>query len=431
MSEPTLVCDTLVDEPGLVGARWWQESVFDPVGRRRAILGLLAASAALGAAAVAWSPTTTDRRRALDLQRQYGWSFGAEGDALVFDGASTQPFDRERLDRMVAELAPRVPAHRPFYVPTLFEAPAALPRAVASRDTAPVAPLKTALRPIVTPGMRRAFDWAKAHAEQLATAAGPVLVVDLDGEDSVAFAAGASGPFDPVFLFDNWPHPHGVVPAHLTLAAAAYYQPMFAQAAQAAQAPRADASPMFVLDRRRLAPYQDDAEQFDNRWVARLPSAEVLRSWGARTLLYVAPSRRIPWELDDLNGDLVIDAAAGLAIVAIDASAADLVRPSGGESLGEPYAPAPRSTPFSREARGVVPTTASDAFGSVPVEVSLLGGAVLGVAWNRSGSWNHSGSWSRSGSWNGSGSWDRGGSWNHSSWFNRSGSWNRGWSTGG
>jgi hypothetical protein len=383
LSEPTLRRDALVDEPGLVGARWWQDSVFDPVGRRSVILGLLAAGTAFGAAALAveaCAPTTTGRRRALDLQRQYGWSFGAPGDALVFDGTTTQPFDRNRLDRMVAELGPRVSAHRSFYVPTLFEAPAAQPRAVASGDTAPVPPLKAALRPIVTPGMQRAFDWARAHAEGLATAEGPVLVVDLNGEDSVAFAAGAMGLFDPVFLFDNWPHPRGVVPAHLTLAAAAYYQPMFAQAALD------DAPPMFVLDRRRLAPYRDDAEQFDNRWVARLPSAEVLRSWGAKTVLYVAPSRRLPWELDDLNDDLVADAAAGLSIAAIDASAPELRRP-GGASPGEPYAPAPRRTPFSRGAQGVA-TTAPDAFGSVPVEVSLLGGTVLGVAWSRSGSWN-------------------------------------------
>ena len=46
MSERPLRQDARVDEPGIVGARWWQDSVVDPVGRRQAILTLLVASVA-------------------------------------------------------------------------------------------------------------------------------------------------------------------------------------------------------------------------------------------------------------------------------------------------------------------------------------------------------------------------------------------------
>src|SRR5689334_23419108 len=54
---------------------------------------------------------------------------------------------------------------------------------------------------------------------------------------------------------DNWPHPKGVVPAHQTLAAAAYFQPLFAKRAGVGS------PPMLVLDRRRLAAYTDDRSE--------------------------------------------------------------------------------------------------------------------------------------------------------------------------
>src|SRR5271170_5569626 len=77
--------------------------------------------------------------------------------------------------------------------------------------------------------------------------AGAMVVVDLPGPEAVAFAAGAASAFDPVFALDNWPHPRGVVPAHQTLAAAAYCQPLFARRASGSAAPR---WPLLVLDRR-------------------------------------------------------------------------------------------------------------------------------------------------------------------------------------
>src|SRR3954466_12579505 len=97
----------VVDKPGIVGARWWQESlsVADPVARRQAIQGILIATAAiagLGAilalvASSGDSDTQTSSRDALEMQREYGWSFGAAEESLVFDGESLQPFDRAAL----------------------------------------------------------------------------------------------------------------------------------------------------------------------------------------------------------------------------------------------------------------------------------------------------------------------------------------------
>jgi hypothetical protein len=393
VSERPLRQDARVDEPGLVGARWWQDSVVDPVGRRQAILGLLIAGGALavtGVAIEACEPTKASRQRALDLQRKYGWSFGAATENLVFNGVSTEPFDPGRLAQMVAELTPRVAAHRPFYVQTLFESPLALPQVVSEADPTPIPPLAASLQPILTTSMRDVFQRAQQAVQALAAVPGVALVVDLDGEDSVAFAAAASSLFDPVFLFDNWPHPHGVVPAHMALAAAVYYQPMLANAAQTG--PR-DSPAMFVLDRQRLNSYVDSADRFDNRWVARMPGVQALKGLGIKRLLYVCPiSTRM--ELDDLNDDFVADHAAGIAITLVDVSSIDSAL------QGADYTPTARLTPYSSGAAGGGRTTPSD-FGSVPVVLSLAGGTLLGVAWSRSGTWNRSGGWSSGHFWGG------------------------------
>ena len=109
----------------------------------------------------------------------------------------------------------------------------------------------------------------------------------------------------------------GVVRAQETLSAAAYYQPLFAEAKR--KADTALRPPMFVLDRRRLTPYTDDATQFDNRYVAKLPlTAAEMRALGADHVLYVLPARiGAGVELDDLNDELVVYASGGVDVKAL------------------------------------------------------------------------------------------------------------------
>ncbi len=434
--QPTFTRQEVVDKPGIIGARWWQQSIATQVPRRQAMTGLLAlggvlaAMAAIGTCAAVASKgssggTSPDDvsfqpRGALDMQKEYGWNFGATGETLVFDGKSTQAFDRTALARMPDELAPAESRHAPFYVPTLFQSPTALPKSTPAGDTSalPFAPLKDALVPISTPAMETAFQQGKALASLLdkdPRAKDVTVVVDLPGPQAVAFAAGASGVLDPVFLFDNWPHPRGVVPAHLTLAAAAYYQPLFASAK--ATRPKG-ARPMFVLDRKRLASYTDDASQFDNRHTARLPSAANLAGLGTKTVLYVSPNAVDRQELDDLVDDFLAFASAQIALKILPLTAFD----PGGAAQGSPYfyggsstthtqfwthwsapssglatnevqsyTPTPRTTPFST---GTPTPTSSTSrprptnFGTVPVAIAVGTGVVLGAKLSRSGSWN-------------------------------------------
>ncbi|WP_437282249.1 hypothetical protein WME90_17260 [Sorangium sp. So ce375] len=436
--------DEVLDKPGIIGARWWHKGLADApkdASRRNAILvalgavGLagLAGTIAVVADACSGDDTEVQRKRALDMQRTFGWSFGAAQESVTFDGESKKPFDRAALARMSADLRPADEGARAYYVPALFESPSAAPALVAEGDPAPITPLGDVLRPIFTPAMDRAYRSGKALASLFLAARTDsglrrdiAFIVDLDGPEAVAFAAGAAEAFDPVFTFDNWPHPRGVVKAHLTLAAAAYYQPLFARSYPG---PRAT---MFVLDRQRLSAYSDDAAQFDNRYVARLPSAEALRDRGVRYVLYVVPNPSDSTESDDLNDDLIAFQTGRLGVRSIAASvfAADPAeakpasetedwppyyyggraashgwfwidypwgpppRPAPVEPIAVPrpgklYTPVPRATPFSSTVAspGGAPAL-PQGFGTVPVVVALGTGAILGAALSRSGSWN-------------------------------------------
>jgi len=71
--------------------------------------------------------------------------------------------------------------------------------------------------------MQNAYRAGKALASLFAgVPPHTMVIVDLPGPEAMAFAAGMAELFDPCFTFENWPHPRGVVPAHLTLAAAAF-----------------------------------------------------------------------------------------------------------------------------------------------------------------------------------------------------------------
>jgi hypothetical protein len=256
----------------------------------------------------------------------------------------------------------------------------------------------------------------------------------------VAAAAALAERLEPVFTFDNWPHPLGVVPSQQTLAAAAYYLPRFAHAPAAR---RAGAPPVFVLDDARLTPYRDEASQFDNRYMARLPTADGWKALGVRRLLYVRPeSTPFTQELDDLNDDFVALRDAGIDVKMMNlgdlqpavAPNTTVTRYYWGGGPGthiyfwptygwyQPYrytwapapraravaptfappstryTPAPRSTIFSgRSVGGLagIGRQRPSAFGRVSIRTDRATGRLTGVASGRSGSFGRSrSSWS-------------------------------------
>jgi len=335
----------------LVGARWWQESLRlrpDPVGRRTALKALLVvggSAAAFGLLAALALGGDDDHRDitmdALDLQKREGWNVG-QPPALRFPRASTVDADGKpdwaaALDGLAREMAPSQPALVPYYVPTLFQALSA-------------PSLRQEMKPEPAPEggeeVRRGEGIASLF-RAVDTPTDTAVILDLDGPVSVAVAAGMAPAFDPVFVFDNWPHPLGVVPSHETLASVLFYRPLFLRARAARQAP---APPVFVLDRRRLSHYVDDDSEFDNRYVAKLPTAANLRSLGVRHLLYVVPGKSDLRELDDLNDDFVAFADAGIDVKAMAltdlASPADASGRRGGAPIAHYYGGSPQTHLF-------------------------------------------------------------------------------------
>lgn len=479
MNQPPFTRNAQVDKPGIVGARWWHAALADEqakIARRTAIRGILLAGGALAglgailtmcAHVAGEDDVDLTRQTSLDAQRAYGWNFGARTDPLVFDGVSQKPFDPAALPNLTDDLRPSQTELVPYYLPTLFQSPYAVPKqmsALAPEEATGFKPLFQVMKPIHTPAMDAAYARGRSLASVFAALldagglpsdARTALVVDLPGPEAVAFAAGAASVFDPVFLFDNWPHPKGVARAHETLAAAAYYQPLFAKTRRA---PWGKKPPMFVLDRHRLAPYTDESTQFDNRYVAKLPSpAASLAALDVQRVLYVVPSTAAAArELDDLNDDFALYAASRIDVKAlaldvfssspgvdagsvppkpppaspakVDSTSDDLLAESGWvyyggtpashhsffldypwtkaprpasarltSNRGAAYSPTPRKTPYSSGSpAGATTKPRPTTFGTVAVVVAAGTGTVLGGRFSGSGSWNRS-----SGGWGG------------------------------
>ncbi|MCA1613227.1 MAG: hypothetical protein LC800_03525 [Acidobacteria bacterium] len=194
---------------------------------------------------------------------------------------------------MLGAFQPRSQEWLPFFVPTLIQ-------------SLQYESLRGQLAPAVAPGMRASYGRGQMIARDFLAnaqnAAETAIIVDLPGRDSAAFGAGLAEAAQLVVTFDNFPHPLGVVPSHETLAAMLYYAGEI-EAKQAA-AP-ANAAPVFLLDSDRLAAYQNADTQFDNRYLAKLPSAQKLQEMNVKSVIYVVPDRTRAEELDDLNEDFV------------------------------------------------------------------------------------------------------------------------------
>jgi hypothetical protein len=318
----------------MIGARWWRTNLASTNSEsgllaRRDLLsatliavGAISVTASTGCDVFALPPPATptlpdpspdstpdsvraiDRRDALEMQRTEGWDFGADGDEIALED-DAESFDPGLFDTLAADLRPRQARWRPFYIPTLFAAAASDPT---SGDNTP---LREVLHPIDTPSMNEAYHQGRAIGAIMAQApAGRLVLVDVQGPEAVALATGMSRDAEPVFLFDNWPHPRGVVPSHRTLAATAHHRDELVRNADT----RSGAAPaVCVLDRARLSPYVDDSGAFDNRYMARVPPAEKLKALGIVQVLYVVDTPDTP-DSDDLNADFVAYEADGIEV---------------------------------------------------------------------------------------------------------------------
>ena len=328
-----------IDNPAIVGARWWNRELKDEERRqsRRAALTALGvgvlAIAGVGAiiAEIDAQSFSYQSFPSLALQRRFGWSFGAYGQPVTFDGRRVMPYDPANLYTLRGDCVGQ--AYAPHQSAALFDAIGHRPAETPGEPNGTFAPLERSLQPVVTSSMALAYRMGQALARLLARAPRrAAVIVDLVGMDSVALAAGLAETHAPVWKFDHWPHPLGVVPAHLTLARAAFFQLRFHEAI-VRRAP--DAPPVVLLDRHRLHPYRDDSNLFDNRYVATLPSIATLEeSARVQDVIYIAPSQDVVIEAPDTIATLVSYRTRGLRVRAL----------TGRSFFSRDYAAAPAQT---------------------------------------------------------------------------------------
>ncbi len=301
------------EESELEPQAWWTTS------RRKVLIGAAAGAGVLLAGGGVWLAVRDDTAEidqdSLALQQSQGWDIGAEGAELQLPGAvmldsrgGTAWQSYLQPSQMLAAYGTKSERWMPFFVPTLIQS--------LQFDS-----LRLQLKPLTTPDTLEAYARGQAIARDLlgntANAGETALVVDLPGRDSIAFGAGVADAARLVPIFDNYPHPLGVTPSQETLASMLYYASE-TDAKQAALAP--DAPPVFLLDSNRLANYTDSDAQFDNRYLARLPSAQNLQERGIKSVLYVTPDGTRTAELDDLNEDFVAYKNGGLNVAMLPLS---------------------------------------------------------------------------------------------------------------
>ena len=302
MTNPTLNGDTPT------AASWWEEDIT----RREAQARGLGISALLLTSGLATGCDSEDQD-ARALQKQHGWNVGSTDKPLTQSGAQGEDSLGEESwssylePKALMEVTRPSEPWRPFESPTLFQALSQVS-------------LATSIKPVFTKEMKRAYDrglslasliHASEHPEQV------LFVLDMPGAMSVALAAGMAELVEPVFFFDNWPHPQGVVGSYQTLGSVLYYANEFKEKAE--QRASEEALPRaIVLDSNRLAPYTSEGAKFDNRYVASLPDAKALKALGVTHVLYVTELTRSPnQELDDLNEPITALSEGGVKVASI------------------------------------------------------------------------------------------------------------------
>jgi hypothetical protein len=317
------VCRLALDTPGSIGANWWSESVVaaSQQSRRNVLLvaGAVVATSAVGTLVfnMAKTRSTTpppqeEQRKALQVQQELGWDFGDPEGTLTIPvkGRGVTPQD---YDSLASDLAPVEAELAPFYVRTLFDALNARPTSGSASATegASHRSLSSVIRSYMTLEMSNAFATGQELARRMHHIQNDVaLILELPGPLSVALAAGLSSRFAPVFLFGNWPHPKGTVPAHLTLGAALQYQPQL----RAPHTSYENRQPVFVLDQARQTPPTDALNQFDNRYAAPLPSPEAMLRLGIKHLVCVVESTARAQSQGELSELLRAMTAAGISV---------------------------------------------------------------------------------------------------------------------
>ncbi len=277
-------------------AEWFAKHI-----SRRSVGKGLAWTAALTMAGVTVYKFSGDDERedsadSLALQRKEGWNVGSTDRSLVFDGSSAtdsrrKTWSADDLKDLISIYRPADP-WQPFFVTTLIQ----------SLQQPSLGPQ---MRPVFTPQMAETYERAEALRSlisQSPNANQTLIISELPGPQSIALGAAMADTAQLVPVFDNWPHPLGVVRSHETIGAMIYYA---REIEEKRSKLKENAPAILLLDSNRLAPYADQDSQFDNRYLAKLPQADQLKGRGVQQVIYLVKDQNQSQEMDDINDDLV------------------------------------------------------------------------------------------------------------------------------
>ena len=293
-------------------ASWWKDMLTRREANRRTAVTALTVAAAGGAVASSACDKDSDdlESDARALQEAHGWNVGYDAESIsvapVSETDSQGNADwaaRKTPETMLAAVRPTTEGWRSHESPALYQALA--------QPT-----LAEAIQPIHDDEMDRAYGIGRSLGELVDASENPqetLIILDLPGKDSVAAAAGMASAVEPVFWMDNWPHPRGVVKSELALASTLYYAAEFEEAKTAREASRR--AKVVVLDSSRLTPYRDAAAEFDNRYMAEVPTAEQAQALGITKVILVNASEAAG-EADDLN-EAMVDYGKGFNVASV------------------------------------------------------------------------------------------------------------------
>src|SRR5262245_3845570 len=233
----------------------------------------------------------------LEIQQKAGWNVGSTDKLLSFEGSSVTDSRGKNLtgydpNYLISVYQPRDSQWQPFFVPTLIQS--------LSQQS-----LSGQMRPVFTGQMRETYERAEALRNLISQTPNPgqtLIISELPGPQSVALGAAMADTARLVPVFDNWPHPLGVVRSHETLGAMAYYA---GEIDEKRSKLKDNAPAILLLDSNRLIPYTDQDTQFDNRYMAKLPPADQIKQRGVQQVIYLVKDESQKEELDDINDDLV------------------------------------------------------------------------------------------------------------------------------
>ena len=270
---------------------------------RRSVGKGLAWTAALGMAGVTIAQFVGDDEPevaldSLDLQKREGWDVGSKDRALVYSEGLTATDSREKTwsaydpNYLISIYQPRSSQWKPFFVPSLIQS--------LSQPS-----LNSQTRMVNTAAMRESYQRAEGLRNLISQSPGAnqtLIIADLPGPASIAVGAALAGVAELVPVFDNWPHPLGVVRSHETLGSMIYY----AHEIEEKRSKLGENAPaMLLLDSNRLTNYTDEDSQFDNRYLAKAPPADQLKQRGVQNVIYLVKDQTQQQELDDVNEDFV------------------------------------------------------------------------------------------------------------------------------